>query len=145
MEGPIAVQKKPSGRSAHLMCGSKLWAIVAFVSCAYFARIAFGRLSAGSLVWSHDNVDIATHLVWVIFLVGLLTETRCWKEWVFFTLVLINFGLASVMGIWSTAPFTAVHKTRQVSAGLWTLAAVVSLVLIFMRGDRPKPQEAGQV
>jgi hypothetical protein len=145
VEGPIAVQKKSSGGSAHLMCGSKLWTIVAFLSCAYFSRIAFGRLSAGSLAWSHDNVDIATHLVWVVFLIGLLTETRCWKERVFFTLVLINFALASVMGAWSSAPFTAVVKSRQLSAGLWVLAAAVSLLLIFMRGDRSEPREAGQV
>jgi hypothetical protein len=143
VEGEVAVQKKSSGKSAHLMCGSRLWTIVAFLSCTYFAKIAFGRLSAGTLAWSHDNVDIATHLVWVVFLVGLLTETRCWKEWVFFTLVLINFGMASAMGIWASAPDSAVIKTREFSSTLWALAAIVSFLLIFTRGDRAPRREAG--
>lgn len=143
MEGEVAVPKKSASKSTHLMCGSRLWTVVAFLSCAYFARIAFGRLSAGTLGWSHDNVDIATHLVWVVFLVGLLTETRCWKEWVFFTLVLINFAMASVMGIWSSASDTAVIKTREFSAGLWALAALVSFVLIFAKGDRGRASQTG--
>ena len=136
MEGQVAVEKKQSDKSAHLMCGSKLWTIVAFLSCAYFTKIALGRLSFGTITWSHDNVDIATHLVWVVFLVGLITETRCWKEWIFFSLVLINFALASVMGVWSSASIATVTKTREFSAAMWGLAALVSFVLIFMKKNR---------
>jgi hypothetical protein len=145
VEGPVAVQKTSSGKSAHLMCGSKLWTVVAFLSCAYFTKIAMGRLSLGPIAWSHDNVDIATHLVWVVFLVGLLSETRCWKEWIFFSLVLINFGLASVMGAWSSAPVTTVMKSRELSAAVWGLAAVISFLLIFTRKSRSRPKEAQQV
>lgn len=144
MEGQVAIQKKSSGKSAHLMCGSKLWTVVAFLSCAYFTKVALSRLSLGTVAWSHDNVDIATHLVWVVFLIGLLSETRCWKEWIFFSLVLINFGMASVMGIWSSAPLTTVNKTRELSAALWGLAALVSFLLIFTRRKRPQPKEAQQ-
>jgi hypothetical protein len=136
VEGQVAVEKKQSDKSAHLMCGSKLWTIVAFLSCAYFTKIALGRLSFGTITWSHDNVDIATHLVWVVFLVGLITETRCWKEWIFFSLVLINFALASVMGVWSSASIATVTKTREFSAAMWGLAALVSFVLIFMKKNR---------
>jgi hypothetical protein len=136
VEGQVAVEKKQSDKSAHLMCGSKLWTIVAFLSCAYFTKIALGRLSFGTIAWSHDNVDIATHLVWVVFLVGLITETRCWKEWIFFSLVLINFALASVMGVWSSASIATVTKTREFSAAMWGLAALVSFVLIFMKKNR---------
>jgi hypothetical protein len=128
--------RKSRDKSAHLMCGSKTWTIVAFLSCAYFTKVAVTRLSAGPLGWSHDNVDIATHLIWVIFLVGLLTETRCWKELLFFCLVLINFCTASVMGLWKAAPPALVIRSRELSAGIWALAACVSLLLIFMRGDR---------
>jgi hypothetical protein len=133
VEGPVAVQKTSSGKSAHLMCGSKLWTVVAFLSCAYFTKIATGRLSLGPIAWSHDNVDIATHLVWVVFLVGLLSETRCWKEWIFFSLVLINFGLAAVM------------KSRELSAAVWGLAAVISFLLIFTRKSGSRPKEAQKV
>lgn len=131
MEGQVTAEKSRS-KPAHLMCGSKTWTIVAFLSCAYFTKIAVSRLSSGNLGWSHDNVDIATHLVWVIFLVGLLTETRCWKELVFFSLVLLNFAMASVMGVWKAAPDNLVLESREVSAAIWGLAALVSLVLIFM-------------
>ena len=73
----------------------------------------------------------ATHLVWMAFLVGLLTETRCWKERIFFALVFINFGLAFVMGFWSSASDVIVQKTRLFSAVLWGLSALVSFFLIF--------------
>lgn len=135
MEGQVT-EHKSHEKSAHLMCGSKTWTIVAFISCAYFTKIAVTRLSSGALGWSHETVDIATHLIWVIFLVGLLTETRCWKEVVFFSLVFINFAMAFVMGLWKTAPDNMVIKSRELSAGLWALAALVSLLLIFVRGDR---------
>lgn len=137
MEGQVAVQKK-SEKSAHLMCGSKLWTVVAFFSCAYFTKVALGRLSLGPIGWSHDNVDIATHLVWVVFLVGLITETHCWKEWIFFSLVLVNFALASVMGVWSSASVAAVTKTREFSAAMWGVAALVSFLLIFTKRSPSK-------
>jgi len=143
VEGQVTAQKSRE-RSAHLMCGSKTWTIVAFLSCAYFTKIAVGRLSLSTLGWSHDNVDIATHMVWVIFLVGLLTETRCWKEVVFFALVLVNFAMASVMGIWKAAPDGIVMKSRELSAAIWALAALVSLVLVFMPGERASTRKVGQ-
>jgi hypothetical protein len=137
VEGKVTAQKSRS-KSAHLMCGSKTWTIVAFVSCAYFAKVAMGRLAAGGLPWSHDTVDIATHMVWMIFLVGLLTETRCWKEWVFFSLVLLNFAMASVLGLWKSAPTNVVIRSRELSAAIWGLAALLSLTLIFMPGASEK-------
>ena len=143
MEGQVTGTKSRA-KSPHLMCGSKVWTIVAFLSCAYFTKVAVDRVSSSTLGWSHDNVDIATHLLWVIFLIGLLTETRCWKEMVFFCLVLVNFGMASVMGLWSGAPNNVVIESRELSAGIWGLAAFVSFVLIFMPGDRPSEKKAGQ-
>ena len=141
MEGQIS-EPQPRVRSAHLMCGSKTWTIVAFVSCAYFNKVAVARTKGLTIGWSHDGLDIATHVVWLAFLIGLLTETRCWKERVFFVLVFINFGLAFVMGIWSRATDLVVQRTRVFSAVLWGLAALVSFLLIFTRKQDSKTPKA---
>ena len=140
MEGQLAV--KPARiKPAHLMCGSKLWTIVGFACCAYFARVAASRID-GVSAWSHDPWDIATHLIWMAFMVGLTTETRCWKERLFFLLVLANFGLAFGMGIWDGASGQIVRETRIVSTVAWAVAALVSLVLMFSRGS-PRLAEGG--
>jgi hypothetical protein len=116
------------------MCGSRIWTIVAFGSCAYFARVAFARLHSGNMNWSHNGWDIVTHLVWMAFLAGLLAETRCWKERAFFALALLNFGLAATMGIWVGAASGLVAQSRLISAVAWTLAAIVSLLMFAPAG-----------
>jgi hypothetical protein len=116
------------------MCGSKLWTFLGFVCCAYFAKIAATRIGGG-WAWSHDLWDIATHLVWIAFMVGLISETRCWKERVFFSLVLANSAFAFTMGLWRNASETVVRDTRLISAAAWGAAAVVSLALMFSKGD----------
>ena len=118
------------------MCGSRLWTIAAFLCSAYFAKVAVERSRASLVGWSHDALDITTHGVWVFFMVGLITETCCWKERVFFTVVLVNFALASIMGLWSSASAAAVANARIVSAVLWVVAAVISLGLVFARGEK---------
>jgi hypothetical protein len=123
-------------KAAHLMCGSKIWTVAAFLCSGYFARIAWGRLHGGRLSWSHQGLDIATHLIWVLFMAGLVGETRCWKERSFFAVVLVNFSLAFGMGIWTGAPEFIVRQTRVVSLSLWVLAALLSAVLVFSQGDR---------
>jgi hypothetical protein len=135
VEGQVAT--KPERRkSAHLMCGSRLWTIAAFVCSAYFAKIAVQRVRATDVGWSHDALDIATHGVWVLFMLGLISETRCWKERVFYGLVLANFGLASIMGLWTSASAGSLSQTRLLSAGLWVAAAAVSFALVFAKGDK---------
>lgn len=124
------------------MCGSKLWTIVAFASCAYFARAAFLRPPGSLSGWSHDPLDLAAHLVWVAFMVGLISETRCWKERTFFTLVGFNFALAFTMGWWRSAPSSLVDKTRHLSAALWTLAALASLLMIFLPGEKLRAESS---
>jgi hypothetical protein len=117
------------------MCGSPVWTVAAFLCSAYFAKVAWGRLHGGNLSWSHQALDIATHLIWVVFMAGLMGETRCWKERSFFAVVLINFSLAFGMGIWSQAPEFVVRDTRIGSLVLWVLAALLSVVLFFSRGE----------
>jgi hypothetical protein len=118
------------------MCGSRLWTIAAFLCSAYFASIAIERARSSNVAWSHDALDIATHGIWVLFMFGLIAETRCWKERVFFAIVLVNFGLASAMGVWNSASLAAIDDSRMVSAALWAVAALVSLGLVFARGDQ---------
>ena len=118
------------------MCGSRIWTIAAFLCSAYFAKIAVERVRGYNIAWSHDALDVATHGVWVVFMIGLMSETRCWKERVFFGVVLANFALASIMGLWSTASPTLLSETRIVSAALWVIAALVSFALIFAKGEK---------
>jgi hypothetical protein len=135
VEGPVGA-KPARSKPAHLMCGSRLWTIAAFVCSAYFAKIAVERVRAADIGWSHDALDVTTHAVWVLFMLGLITETRCWKERMFFSLVLANFALASVMGLWISAPLALINQTRMLSAALWVGAGVVSFALIFARGSK---------
>ena len=134
MEGQIA-----TGRArvpaAHLICGSKLWTLAGLICCGYFAKVAITRVH-GIWPWSHDPWDIATHLVWVLFMVGLITETRCRKERLFFGLILANFGFAFSMGLWSRAPLTLIHRTRVISATAWAIAALMSIWLMFSNNGR---------
>ena len=139
MEGQIAA-KPARNKPTHLICGSKLWTILGFVCCAYFAKAAVPRIE-GVAAWSHDPWEIGTHLIWMIFMIGLMTETRCWKERLFFGLVLANFGFGFVMGLWSGASDQVVRETRIVSAGAWGVAALVSLALMFSKGSRSLPGE----
>ena len=133
MEGQVAT--KPARRQAsHLMCGSKLWPLVGLICCASFAKVAATR-THGVWAWSHDRWDIATHLIWILFMIGLISETGCWKERLFFGLVLANFGFAFSMGIWKSASEAVVHETRLISAGAWGAAALISLLLLFSKGN----------
>jgi hypothetical protein len=104
------------------------------ICCGYFAKVAASKIG-GAWAWSHDPWDIATHLIWILFMVGLLTETRCWKERLFFGLVLANFAFAFSMGVWTRASYAVVRETRLLSAGAWAAAALVSLALMFSHGE----------
>ncbi|MBV8475053.1 MAG: hypothetical protein JOZ36_00165 [Acidobacteria bacterium] len=131
MEGQIAT-KRARTKAAHLICGSKLWSVLGLVCCGYFAKVAASRIN-GAWRWSHDPWDIGTHLVWMVFMIGLISETRCWKERVFFALVLANFTCAFGMGLWTGASEPVVRETRLISAAAWAAAALVSLALMFSK------------
>jgi len=142
VEGQVAT-KTAHSKVAHLMCGSKLWTLVGLISCAYFAKVAASRIH-GAWAWSHDPWDIATHLIWMLFMIGLINETRCWKERLFFALVLANFTFAFGMGLWASASGQVVRETRLLSAAVWAAAALVSLGLMFSKGNREKRAEEGK-
>lgn len=62
---------------------------------------------------------------------GLITGTRCWRERLFFTLVLANFAMGFTVAVWTAAPASIVRDMRITSALLWSLAALVSIVTTF--------------
>lgn len=141
MDGQVGT-KPARVKAAHLMCGSKLWPIVGMLCCASFAKVAASKIN-GVWAWSHDPWAVAAHLVWMLFMIGLITETRCWKERVFFGLVLANSSLGFTMGLWGGSPETVVHETRLISAAAWAASALVSLGLLFSKGDAGAAPEDG--
>lgn len=109
------------------MCGTPFWGVAAFVACAYFAYLSFSQLRHEDFFWQHELWTVITWLVWVVLIAGLFTETQCWRERVFFGLLLLNFLLGFVMAAWSAASLNAVRAAREVSLALWILAALASL------------------
>src|SRR5215467_5036603 len=96
------------------MCGSRIWTVVALLCSGYFTKVAWWRLHGGRLSWSHGGLDIVTHLVWVIFMIGLIGETRCWMAPTFFLVVPAKFAPLSGMGLWSGTAQDFVRDTRVV-------------------------------
>jgi hypothetical protein len=138
--------KSPRIRSAHLMCGQPIWGIAGVLSCSYLAYLSWARVRREEFDWPHDSWSIVTYAVWILLMGGLLSETRCWRERIFFALVLTNFVLGFVLAIWSTTPNNAVREVRIISAALWALAAAVSLIVTFSSGSsRAATKKAGNV
>ena len=127
MEGQIAPRKK----SSHLMCGTPFWGVAGAAGCAYLSYLSYSRLREGDLSWSHDWQSILTGAVWIVLIAGLLSETRCWRERIFFGFIFVNFTLWFVISVWTAAPISAVRDSRRLSFALWAVAAVASLATIF--------------
>jgi len=81
---------------------------------------------------------MVTYAVWVLLMTGLIGETRCRRERIFFTLILVNFTLGFVFAAWGNVPDPWARNAREVAAGLWAVAAVVSGVLMFSSGKQKK-------
>jgi len=122
-------------KSVHLMCGMPVWGIAGALACAYLTYLSYSHVRRGEFDWPHDTWFIVTYGVWVLLMAGLMSETRCLRERVFFALVLANFTLGFVLAIWVAAPLEAVRGVRIISAGLWGLAALVSVVVAFSSGQ----------
>ena len=116
------------------MCGVPIWGIAGVLGCSYLAYLSYGHVRRGEFDWPHDGWTIATYAVWVLLMAGLTSETRCLRERIFFVLVLANFTLGFVLAIWTAAPLEAVRGVRIISSALWSLAALVSLTVIFSSG-----------
>jgi hypothetical protein len=122
-------------KAAHLMCGTPVWGVAGAVACSYLGYLSYSHVHRGEFDWPHDGVFIATCAVWVLLMAGLISETRCWRERIFFALVLANFSLGFGLAIWEAAPLEAVRGVRIISLGLWSLAALVSAVVTFSSGE----------
>lgn len=133
------VTPRPKGRragSAHLMCGMPIWGVAGILGCSYLAYLSYGHVRRAEFEWSHDVWSIVTYAVWILLMLGLLGETRCWRERGFFALVLTNFVLGFGLAAWKGASMEAVRQVRVISTGLWTAAAVVSVVVTFSSGHK---------
>jgi ABC-type transport system involved in cytochrome c biogenesis permease subunit len=136
LEGEITpTTKSPRAQPAHLMCGMPLWGIAAAMVCSYLAYVSYAHVRQGEFSWSHDFLSIVTYAVWVTLIAGLISETRCLRERLFFVLVFANFTLGFVLAVWAEAPFEMVRKAREISSALWALAAIASLVVALSPGS----------
>ena len=144
MEGPLATPdiaghaQPPRPKAAHLMCGTPFWGIVAAIACAYFAYSAFRQVREQNFDFQHGWWTVITWAIWLLLIVGLVSETRCWRERIFFGLMLLNFSLGFVLAAWSTASLATIRVGRQISLVLWVLAALASLRTVTSAGSSPK-------
>jgi len=135
VEGQVTPTTKPRRvKPAHLMCGMPLWGICGAILCSYLAYVSYAHVRQGEFTWSHDLLSIVTYAVWVLLIAGLISETRCLRERRFFFLLFANFTLGFVLAVWADAPLEMVRKVREISSGLWALAAIASLVVTFSPG-----------
>jgi hypothetical protein len=124
------------------MCGMPLWGIAGAMVCSYLAYVSYVHVRQGEFSWSHDLLSIVTYAVWVVLIAGLISETRCLRERLFFVLVFANFTLGFVLAVWADAPFEMVRKVREISSGLWALAAIASLVVALSPGGNSSEKKA---
>jgi len=121
---------KPSYGSGHLMCRTPLWGVAGFLACAYFAWLSFSHVNRNEYDWPHDLWTAATYVIWILLLLGLALDTRCRRERLFFSLLVINFVVGCGLTLWVDIPAADVRLARIGTGGLWALAALVSLATL---------------
>jgi len=127
--------------SRHLMCRAALWGVAGFLGCGYFAWISFGHITRGEYDWPHDGWTAATYIVWIILLTGLVFDTRCLRERLFFGALVINFAIGFALTLWRTVPAAEVRMARFGTGALWALAALLSLTTLHnseAKADTPR-------
>jgi hypothetical protein len=117
-------------KSGHLMCRTPLWGVAGFLGCSYFAWVSFSRVTRGNYDWPHDFWTAATYIVWILLLAGLALDTRCWRERMFFGLLVINFVVGCGLTLWSNVPPADVRTARIGTGAFWAVAALVSLTTL---------------
>jgi hypothetical protein len=121
---------KASYNSGHLMCRTPLWGLAGFLGCAYFAWISFAYVIHNELEWPHDYWTAVTYLVWILLLSALAIDTRCWRERIFFGVLVINFVVGCGLTLWRNIPSGDVRTARTLTGALWALAALLSLTTL---------------
>lgn len=128
IEGPVTpALEKRAYKSGHLMCRSTPWGIMGFLACAYFVWISFSNILRSDYDWPHDAWSAATYIVWIVLLVGLMLDTHCLRERLFFGALVVNFVIGFALTLWRTVPPGQVRNARVGTGALWALAAVLSL------------------
>jgi hypothetical protein len=117
-------------KSLHLMCKTPFWGAAGSAGCAYFAYLSYARWRDLDFSWPHDWESILTGTVWILLLLGLMNETRCWRERTFFGLLLVNFAIALTLTLWKSAPGDLLLQARKTTLVLWLLALVASLMTL---------------
>lgn len=112
------------------MCRTPFWGLAASLVCAYFAYLSYARWRDLDFSWSHDWESALTGAVWLLLLVGLISETRCWRERTFFGLLLVNFSIAFALALWRQAPGDLMRQARKITLIVWLLALVASLMTL---------------
>jgi len=129
----MAAHKTDASRTrakAHLMCGTALWGFAGAAVSAYFSYRSYYHIANADYSWPHTGWTIITYAIWIVVIGGLLTETQCRRERIFFGLVLINFLVGFGLSAWSRASDNAIHQFRIASTVVWALAALASLTTI---------------
>jgi hypothetical protein len=111
------------------MCRNRFWGIVGAAASAYSAYLAYAHLRDADFLWSHIGWSQLMYLVWTALALGLLSETRCWRERIFFGLVLLNMAIGLVFSVWDS-PLNYAHEARDVSLITWSLAIIASLMTL---------------
>jgi hypothetical protein len=123
-------EPKRTYRSGHLMCRTALWGVAGFFACAYFTWVSFSHVLRNEFDWPHDAWTAATYLVWVVLLVALAVDTRCLRERLFFSVLVVNFLVGFGLTLWRTIEVANVRTVRVATGTLWALAAVLSLTTV---------------
>jgi hypothetical protein len=121
---------KPIRRSRHLMCLTPLWGVAGFIGCAYFAWVSFSHITHNEYEWPHDLWTVATYVVWILLLGVLALDTRCFRERIFFGLLVVNFVVGCGLTLWHNIPSADVRTARIGTGALWAIAALVSLTTL---------------
>ena len=125
-EAPIAAPAK----SPHLVCG-RAWALLIAVASVYFAYRTYREIADDALI-GHNWWNALTWIVWAAFAAGLCSETRCRRERLLFALLCLQFLMALVLSVWSSASPNQVRNLQWSSFAVWCVAALFSLVLLIM-------------
>jgi hypothetical protein len=104
--------------------------VAGFLGCAYFAWISFGHITRSEYEWPHDAWTAATYVVWILLLAGLALDTRCFRERIFFGVLVVNFIIGFGLTLWHNIPSADVRSARIGTGALWALAALVSLATL---------------
>jgi hypothetical protein len=116
--------------SGHLMCRTPLWGVAGFFGCAYFAWVSFSHVTRKEYDWPHDWWTAATYIVWILLLAGLALDTRCFRERLFFGVLVINFAVGCGLTLWHKVPLADIRTARIGTGALWALAALLSLTTL---------------